>query len=246
MLPFDFNPMGCHAPQDELSSCAALLQSDIYRVFLSALSATILIGNMASFCYRVVFSPSKKTSFGIFVTSLCVSDFMMGVFLAIIGVADRVFLGSYVIQDSAWRASRFCHLAGFLSLISSEVSSLIICLITLDRFLAIRFPLKFHLHFTPRAAQITNAIAWFVGFCISTVPFLLGSDIHILYGKTGICAPLPITKGSHSYSFAVMIVLNFILFLLIGFGQVTFMISFLINRLDCHKDQSFMLYDNLY
>ena len=46
-----------------------------------------------------------------------------------------------------------------------------------------------------------------------------------MYFYPGMCAPLPITKGSHSYSFIVMIVLNFVIFVFIGLGQVLIYLS---------------------
>nr|KAG5690494.1 hypothetical protein BaRGS_033334 [Batillaria attramentaria] len=74
---------------------------------------------------------------------------------------------------------------------TSEVSAFIVCLITLERFLVIRFPL---------------------------------SSVHFVRCQTGICIPLPITRQSfagHQYSFGVIIVLNFVLFLFIAAGQVS-------------------------
>jgi hypothetical protein len=59
------------------------------------------------------------------------------VYLLILGVADRVFhagnQGSYVFHDTDWRHSATCKAAGFLCLLSSEVSAFIVCLITFDR-----------------------------------------------------------------------------------------------------------------
>ncbi|KAL8575747.1 hypothetical protein ACOMHN_055936 [Nucella lapillus] len=70
----------------------------------------------------------------------------MGLYLAAIGVADRVYLGTYLWNDVTWRQSLLCQTAGFLSLMSSEVSAFIICLITLDLVLVLRFPFS-QLHF---------------------------------------------------------------------------------------------------
>jgi hypothetical protein len=71
--------------------------------------------------------------FDVFVANLCVSDLVMGVYLAIIGVADLRYRGTYMWYDVYWRHSGACHLAGFLSFISNEFSAFIICFITLER-----------------------------------------------------------------------------------------------------------------
>ena len=145
-LPAGFNPANCRAPFDEVSSCEALLRSDVYRVFLSMFSALALLGNLGCFLLRRICFKSGKSGFGVFVTHLSFSDFLMGVYLTIIGVADHLFQGTYLWEDITWRDSVACKVAGFLSLLSNEVSAFIICLITLDRFLVLRFPFK-TLHF---------------------------------------------------------------------------------------------------
>nr|KAG5700988.1 hypothetical protein BaRGS_022699 [Batillaria attramentaria] len=48
------------------------------------------------------------------------------------------------------------------------------------------------------------------------------------YSQTGICIPLPVSEADfagHSYSFSVMVVLNFVLFLFIALGQVSIFLS---------------------
>ena len=224
ILPEGFNPENCHAPADEISSCDALLKADVFRVFLAVYAFMALVGNLASFVYRVYSKrgAKKQLGFDVFVTHLCVSDFLMGVYLAIIGVADRWYYGSYEWNDIKWMQSGACHFAGFLSLLSSEVSALQICFITLELFLAIRFPLK-DFRFSVKSAQVLSVAGWVVGVVLAAVPLLPFTEHWQFYSQTGICIPLPITRkvfpGS-DYTFIVMIVFNFVLFLFIAFGQL--------------------------
>nr|KAG5697422.1 hypothetical protein BaRGS_008848 [Batillaria attramentaria] len=181
-------------------------------------------GNLGSFVYRAFISRVESTTgFRVFVTHLSVSDFVMGVYLAVIGVADRVFQGTYLWKDLTWKRSVACQLAGFLCLLSSEVSAFLICLITLDRFLVLRFPFS-QLHFRGKSAHLLCVLVWFVGFVLASVPLLPVTSHWEFYSQTGICIPLPITRKDfpgHTYSFTIMIIFNFILFLLIAAGQVT-------------------------
>ncbi|KAK7108866.1 hypothetical protein V1264_016527 [Littorina saxatilis] len=224
-LPAGFNPENCRAPFNEVSSCDALLRSDFYRVFLSVLAALALISNLGCFCLRVfaLTGRGKKSGFNVFVTHLCVSDFVMGVYLVMIGVADRMYLGSYLWEDTAWKNSAGCKVAGLLSLLSSEVSALLICLITLDRFLAIRFPFS-RLRFSPFSAQVACLLTWLAGVVLVTVPLLPATSHWRFYSQTGICISLPVTRneypGEH-YAFGVMILLNLVVFLLIAVGQIS-------------------------
>ena len=232
-LPAGFNPANCKAPFDEVSSCEALLRSDVYRFFLSTFSASALLGNLGCFLLRSVCFKSGKSGFGVFVTHLSFSDFLMGVYLAIIGVADRLFQGTYLWEDIRCRESTACKVAGFLSLLSNEVSAFIICLITLDRFLVLRFPFK-SLHFKNKSAHVTCGLVWVVVALLATVPLLPMTSHWSFYGQTGICIPLPITRNDYAgdnYAYGVMIIFNFILFLLIAAGQASICASIRANRM---------------
>jgi leucine-rich repeat-containing G protein-coupled receptor 7/leucine-rich repeat-containing G protein-coupled receptor 8 len=44
----------------------------------------------------------------VFVSSLCVADFVMGVYVTIIGTADVVFQGRYLHNDILWTTSKAC------------------------------------------------------------------------------------------------------------------------------------------
>ncbi|KAL8566701.1 hypothetical protein ACOMHN_050350 [Nucella lapillus] len=147
----------------------------------------------------------------------------MGIYLLIIGIADKAYRGIYIWKDTEWKNSAICKLAGFLSFLSSEVSAFIICLITFDRFVALRFPLS-GFHFSKRSAHVACIVMWAVGFILAAVPLLPFTSHWDFYGQTGICIPLPIARqefAGHHYSFGVMIILNFVLFIFIAMGQIS-------------------------
>ena len=221
-LPVGFEGQ-CLAPIDEISSCDALLRSDLYRLSLAVSATLATVGNVLSLVLRVfVLKGKQQSGYATFVTHLCVSDFVMGVYLVIIGVADRVYLNSYLWKDSDWKNSVTCKVAGFLSLLSSEVSASIICLVTVDRFLVVQFPFS-RFRFQRRSAQPGCLVLWTMGTVLAAVPLLPATSSWHFYSQTGICIPLPVTRQDfpgHGYAFAVMIIFNFVLFLLIAAGQV--------------------------
>ena len=222
-LPVGFVVSQCLAPSDEISSCDALLRSDLYRVSLAVFATLATMGNVLSLALRVfVLKGKQQSGYTVFVTHLCVSDFIMGVYLVIIGVADRIYLDTYLWEDTGWRSSATCKMAGFLSLLSSEVSASIVCLITVDRFLVVQFPLS-RLRFQRRSAQLGCLVLWTMGTVLAAVPLLPATSGWHFYSQTGICIPLPVTRQDfpgHDYAFAVMIIFNFVLFLLIAVGQL--------------------------
>ncbi|XP_076434628.1 G-protein coupled receptor GRL101-like [Babylonia areolata] len=222
MLPAAFDPSACHAPKDEISSCDDLLPSWTYRGSLWLMACLSVTGNGFCFWARLlVKSMASPSGFGVFVTNLTIADFLMGVYIVIIGVADERSRGKYLHYDEAWKSSVVCKAAGFLSLLSSEVSALIICVITLDRFLVLRFPFS-TLRFSRTSAAIACLFVWLVGLLLASVPLLPVTLHWKFYSRTGICIPLPIMGDDFKgrvYSFSVLIALNFVLFLFISAGQ---------------------------
>jgi hypothetical protein len=223
VLPGHFNIKNCHTKPDEIASCDDLLRSNSYRFALWLFSVLILTGNAGSLISR--FATQKgfsQNSFNICITNLNVADFLMGVYLSVIGGADLTFQGAYLWHDRAWRTSRACRLAGVLCLTSCEVSALVICLVTLDRLLVLRFPFS-TLRFGRASATAACGAVWALGLGLAAVPLLPPASHWQFYSQTGICIPLPVTRHSfqgHAYSFAVIIMLNFVLFVLIAVGQM--------------------------
>ncbi|XP_070179145.1 G-protein coupled receptor GRL101-like [Littorina saxatilis] len=222
LLPETFDVQQCFAPQNEISSCEDLLRSEAYRGCLWLISLMSVVGNSLSFIMRTcVLRAVSKSGFNVFVTHLSLADLLMGVNMAIVGTADGLSRGSYLFYEATWTKSPGCRVAGCLSLLSSEVSALLILLITLDRFVVIRFPFS-QFRFGKNSASAACLATWVIGLVLTTVPLLPATSHWQFYSQTGICIPLPVTRQEfqgRSYSVGVVIVLNFILFVLVAAGQ---------------------------
>jgi hypothetical protein len=222
-LPSHFDQSACAAPRDELSSCEDLLRTDAYRVALYVFTVMAIVGNVGCLLFRLLQQRSAfLTGFNLFVSSLGVADLLMGVYLAVVGAADHAYRGRYFSKEVTWRSSVACQVAGFLSLLSCEVSAAMVCGITLDRLLTLRFPFS-RLRFTRRSASLTCVALWGLGLVLAALPLLPGTSHWQFYQNTGICIPLPVTRrryGGQYYAFGVMIVLNLLFFLLVASGQL--------------------------
>ncbi|XP_060078586.1 G-protein coupled receptor GRL101-like [Ylistrum balloti] len=147
----------------------------------------------------------------------------MGVYMLIIAAVDTHYSGRYVTYDKKWRESTFCAVAGIISMISSEMSTFIILLITIDRFIAIVFPLSTH-KFTWRKAIIAVSVFWFVTLAIAVTPQVFFQTYFKgkFYSRSGICLALPLTGDSSpgdEYAVAIFIGMNSLVFLLIVMAQ---------------------------
>nr|KAG5687742.1 hypothetical protein BaRGS_028404 [Batillaria attramentaria] len=92
----------------------------------------------------------------------------------------------------------------------------------------------------PTCPQECRCQAWVLGVTLAAVPLLPVTVHWEFYSQSGICIPLPVTRRSfegRGYSFGVMIVFNFIQFLLIAAGQAAIFRSVKANILTTDKNQ---------
>ena len=131
-LPRTFNTKYCVAPEDKISSCEDLLRSNFYRSFLWLVGTLSIPGNADCFVFRIIGQKGRllQSGYNAFVTNLTLSDCLMGLYLVIIGAADEVYRGRYLWNEKDWKENVMCTIAGFISLLSNEVSAFMICLIT--------------------------------------------------------------------------------------------------------------------
>ena len=189
-LPPDFNLNQCLAPEDPVSSCDSLLGQTALRVLFPVLAVLGLLGNACGVASHVlIIKVCRRFGFGVFLTHLCLSDFVMGVYVALIAVAARVYQDSYAWADTAWRWGVVCRMAGVLWFLASEVSALIVSLITLDRVLALLFPFS-RLRFRVESAHLVCGVVWFGCVLLAILPPTLSSSAGVFYRSSGLCVPL--------------------------------------------------------
>ena len=191
VLPAGFNPLGCQAPPDLFSACTDLLRSSFHKVAVFLLGVVALLGNLSNIIY-FTFARDSRYSFDscVLLIHLCVSDLWMGLYLVIIGVADRMYSGSYLWQEETWKESVACKAAGFLSLLSSEVSTFVICLIALDRLLVLHFPLRSRRCRKCFTQGTVCVVAWTLGIVLASTPLLPMTSHWLFYERSGVCALL--------------------------------------------------------
>uniref|UniRef100_A0A2C9K3F7 G-protein coupled receptors family 1 profile domain-containing protein n=1 Tax=Biomphalaria glabrata TaxID=6526 RepID=A0A2C9K3F7_BIOGL len=218
----------CDAPFDEISSCSDILRTLLLRAALWIMAILTLTGNLSVIIYRIFIDRGLKESFRIIITCLSTSDLLMGIYLVIIGAADAKYRDRYQLNETEWKSSAPCQAAGFLCLLSSETSALFILLVTIDRLLAIAFPLNSHLHFNAKSAALACVIVWVIGIVMASIPLLPPFQDWQLYTQKAVGVPLPITRSvfpGYEYAFAILIVFNMVVFILVAVGQLLIYLS---------------------
>ncbi|XP_059144469.1 G-protein coupled receptor GRL101-like [Physella acuta] len=211
----------CYAPRDAISSCDDLLGDVIKRVLLWVVAAGGGVGNLVVIVYRIVFELREmKHSNKLYVTNLGLSDVVMGVYLFLIAGSDVYHRDNYVIYESQWRESSLCTAAGFLLTLSCETSTMFVLLITLDRYLIFKNPLRPCK--IPLVGLVASVVAvWVIGLVLAILPVLYPE--WEIYSSNGMCLGIPVNmkrSTGWTYSFAVFIVFNFLQLIFIIAGQI--------------------------
>ncbi|XP_060075936.1 relaxin receptor 1-like [Ylistrum balloti] len=219
----------CEVHFDAMSSCQTLIRSKILRIFLWIIGICAVVGNFLVIFYRTIIDRENMSkNFSVFVLNLAISDFLMGVYLMVIGAVDAHYQGVYALNAMKWRESLLCTSAGVLSTVSSEMSTFLVLLVTLHRLIVIVFPLSRYTlqKSTWRLATFVSLVMWVVSITIAIVPTISVQSYFKggFYSQSSVCLALPLTahkKIGAEYSAAVFIGLNSLIFITILVGQVT-------------------------
>jgi hypothetical protein len=153
LLPEVFNMANCRSSESPVSSCSQLLGSNTYSWIVLTAGVTALLGNIIKLVSRTCLTKGcSGHDFDVLLLGLFSAHLLMGIYLSILTAADKLFEGEYLWNDHAWKSSAACYVAGFLALLSHEVSVCTNCVATTVRALttispsyAGRISLKLHL-----------------------------------------------------------------------------------------------------
>ncbi|MBN3297521.1 RXFP2 protein, partial [Amia calva] len=217
----------CKPNSDGISSFEDLLANIILRVSVWVIAFITCFGNVFVICMRSLIR-AENNLHAMSIKVLCCADCLMGVYLFFVGVFDVKFRGEYNKNAQLWMESMQCRTIGFLAMLSSEVSVMLLTYLTLEKYLVIVFPFK---NIRPSKCQtlVMLATIWLLGFFIAAIPLLNEDLFGNYYGRNGVCFPLhsdrlekPAAKG---YSTGIFLGLNLVAFLIIVFAYTSMFCS---------------------
>eukprot|EP00105_Crassostrea_gigas_P034028 XP_019918176.1 PREDICTED: uncharacterized protein LOC105317207 [Crassostrea gigas] len=218
--PLTVDSSKCISPKDSISSCEQLINVGFLAQMIWYMALFSVIGNAYVIYYRIQGRIKGNASQGVFVLHLSVSDFLMGMYLFIIAIADLEYRNIYGFNDGEWRYSTTCTIAGLLATTSSEASVIFIFLITIERYIVLKHPFSAGLVKKRRLILFVTLVAWLIAILFSVVPNLVYSDF---YSRSTVCISLPLTPGKVSgweYSTFLFIGFNMFIFMAIVIGQM--------------------------
>ena len=231
---------------ENFASCENMLKSPAPR---KSIWATGILSLLGAVCVLVLrhFIKEKNTVQVIMLMHLAVADGLMSVYLITIAVMDRLWSGDYYLHDFQWRYSLSCQITGATSVLSSEVSAMLLTLISADRLKNIVFPYRGR-GLTRRKAHILCMMVWVVGSIIAFLPI---SGIHYFndflgrpayYSRSVVCLPLQLSARfppGWEYSVATFAGFNLLLiiFMIVAYVAI-FLKCYLSNRRLAHQGTS--------
>ncbi|XP_075887392.1 relaxin receptor 2a [Nelusetta ayraudi] len=210
----------CKPNTDGISSFENLLASIVLRVSVWLMAFITCFGNILVIGMRSLIG-AENNLHAACIKVLCCADCLMGVYLFFVGVFDVKFRGQYNRNSLVWMESFECRTIGFLAMLSSEVSVLLLTYLTLEKFLVIVFPFN-NLRPSKLQTWVVLVSIWLLGFIIAAIPLMNEDVFGNYYGRNGVCFPLhsdrqekPTAKG---YSTGIFLGLNLVAFLVIVFS----------------------------
>nr|XP_055100263.1 relaxin receptor 2 isoform X2 [Symphalangus syndactylus] len=217
----------CMPLTDGISSFEDLLANNILRIFVWVIAFITCFGNLFVIVMRS-FIKAENTTHAMSIKILCCADCLMGVYLFFVGFFDIKYRGQYQKYALLWMESVQCRLMGFLAMLSTEVSVLLLTYLTLEKFLVIVFPFS-NIRPGKRQTSVILICIWMAGFLIAVIPFWNDDYFGNFYGKNGVCFPLYYDQtediGSKVYSLGIFLGVNLLAFLIIVFSYITMFCS---------------------
>ncbi|XP_076618443.1 G-protein coupled receptor rickets isoform X2 [Colletes latitarsis] len=181
------------------------LRCGVWVVFLLA-----MLGN-GTVVFVLIFSRSKMDVPRFLVCNLAAADFFMGIYLGLLAVVDASTLGEFRMYAIPWQMSAGCQLAGFLGVLSSELSVYTLAVITLERNYAITHAMHLNKRLSLKHAGYIMTVGWCFALSMATLPLFGISD----YRKFAICLPFE-TNGNAALTYVIFLMLiNGVAFLIL-------------------------------
>ncbi len=177
-------------------TCDRLLSNTVLRVFMWLIGFSALLGNIFVIVWRNEHDKGNRVQ-SIILRNLAMSDFLMGVYMIVIASADIYFHDYFPMNAETWRSSILCKVTGALGVVSSEASVFFVTLISIDRYMCMKFPYSVN-KLGPRSVMVVILVLWAIAATLSIVPTLYVGKNNNLYEMSHVCIGLPLALIHHS------------------------------------------------
>lgn len=226
------NKVSCIPEPNSFLPCKDLfdswwLRAGIWSVFLLSFTGNILViivlgsvrqSSSTSALTSIMWLAHTKRHIDVprfLVINLAIADLLMALYLGLLAFVDLSTLGEFKIFAIKWQYSNGCKLAGFLGVLSSELSVFILAIITLERNYAITNAV----HLNRRLSLQKAMVIMFLGYMFALTMAILPLNGVNSYNRYSICLPLdmnPMNQLSQLYLISLLSINTFSFLLLLS------------------------------
>ena len=178
-------------PRSHYLTCERLLSDKVLSIFMWVIGINALAVNLFVLIWRRKYS-AKNMIQSLLLRNLAWSDFLMGIYMIVIATADVHFGNSFPLLSETWRTGYICRFAGALCIISSEASVLFITLISMNRFISIKYP-QISLKSNKKSVIALLLFTWIFALAAGLIPSMLDGINDKFYDNSHVCIGIPLT-----------------------------------------------------
>ena len=188
------NDVICTAVDDRspFLTCDRLLSDRVLMVVMWLIGLNAIGGNIFVLCQRMFKSEKNKTQ-AFLLSNLAMSDLLMGLYMLLIASADIHFGQYFPMQAEAWRSGITCRITGTISIVSSEASVFFVTLISIDRFVSIKYH-NSRCKLRQKSSVAVAIVLWIVALILGVLPSTLAGENDKFYDNSHVCIGLPLSK----------------------------------------------------
>ena len=180
--------------QSPYLTCGWLLSLTVLSIFTWILGLCATLGNGFVLLWRQLNQRGRENKVqSVLLSNLAVSDLLMGIYMIIIASAD-VYYGEYFPMNAEeWRSGFTCRIASTLAITSSEASVFFVTLISLDRFINIKFPYTIH-KLRINSTRWASSVVWSISLTLGLTASMLAGRNPKFYDNSHVCIGLPLAQ----------------------------------------------------
>ena len=177
-------------------TCDRLLAEKAGVIVMFILGFGAIFANAGVLITKLMQKQGENKVQPLLIGNLAVSDLLMGIYMIIVASADAYYGNYFPINSETWRKSNLCRSAGAIAIVSSEASVIFITLLSIDRFIGIRYPYTLH-KLRVKSTCLTVLVTWISTVIIGIIASALAGVNVDFYDKSHVCIGLPFVQISN-------------------------------------------------
>ncbi|KAL3079498.1 hypothetical protein niasHS_005335 [Heterodera schachtii] len=182
--------LSCSPRPDALNPCEDIVSHLPLRVMIWVMWVGAIFGNLGVWVVICAAWQRKMRLHYVFMLNLSFADFLTGVYLAILAVADLRTANEYYTFAVEWQTGWGCAVAGFLSVFATELSTFSMLMIATEIYYNSRYAF-----YGRRFGPISATAALIGGYAYSLLMAALPLFGVSSYERSSICLPLHINSS---------------------------------------------------